>query len=292
MTAAPAPFVARTPEALAGALAPHRDAGAVVGLVPTMGALHDGHLSLLREARRRCGTVVASLFVNPTQFAPGEDFERYPRDEGRDLALFGVHGADIVYAPGVAGVYPDGPGITVRAAPELASALCGAARPGHFDGVATVVSRLFEQCRPDRAYFGEKDYQQLRVIERMVADRGLPVRVVAMPVVRESDGLALSSRNAYLSAGQRRAAPALHRALRGAAADLAAGAAAADACSRGLALLRDAGFDRTDYLEVRDGATLRPAGRHRRGLRVFGAAWLGRTRLIDNLAVGRARAGG
>ncbi len=250
-----------------------------------MGALHDGHLSLLGGARRDCDVVVASLFVNPTQFGPDEDFGRYPRDERRDLGLFREHGADIVYAPGVADVYPDGPETTVAAAPELAVVLCGAARPGHFDGVATVVSRLFAHCLPDAAYFGEKDYQQLRIVERMVEDLELPVRVVRMPVVREADGLAMSSRNAYLSGAQRRIAPALHAALAETARDLRAGAPAAELRVRGRARLGEAGFDRVDYLDVRDGATLEAAPRYRPGLRVFAAARLGRTRLIDNVAV-------
>ena len=280
------PAVARTPAAIASALSRHRRRGAAIGLVPTMGALHDGHLSLVRRARRDCGIVVASLFVNPTQFAPGEDFERYPRDEKRDLGLFGAHGVDVVYAPGVDDIYPDGPAATLAAAPELADGLCGAARPGHFDGVVTVVARLFRHCRPDVAYFGEKDYQQFRVIERMAADLGLPVRIVAMPILREGDGLALSSRNAYLSPAERRAAPALHGTLRDVARGLAPGADVAAACARGRAALAAAGFDRVDYLEVRDGATLRPALRHGPGLRVFAAAWLGGTRLIDNVAVG------
>ena len=258
----------------------------MVALVPTMGALHDGHLSLVRRARADCGVVVASLFVNPTQFAPGEDFERYPRDERRDLELFGAHGVDIVYAPGVGDVYPDGPMASLAAAPELADGLCGAVRPGHFDGVVTVVARLFRHCRPDIAYFGEKDYQQFRIIERMVADLGLPVRVVGMPIVREPDGLALSSRNAYLSPAERRIAPVLHETLQKMAQDLAPGSDIAAACADGRAALRVAGFDRIDYLEVRDAATLRPALRHSPGLRVFAAAWLGRTRLIDNIAAG------
>lgn len=280
------PAVARTPAAIGSALSPHRRSGAAIGLVPTMGALHDGHLSLVRRARRDCGAVVASLFVNPTQFAPGEDFERYPRDEKRDFGLFGAHGVDIVYAPGVDDIYPDGPAATLAAAPELADGLCGAARPGHFDGVVTVVARLFRHCRPDVAYFGEKDYQQFRVIERMAADLGLPVRVVALPILREGDGLALSSRNAYLSPAERRVAPALHGTLRDVARGLAPGSDVAAACGRGRAALVEAGFDRVDYLEVRDEATLRPAARHRPGLRVFAAAWLGGTRLIDNVAVG------
>lgn len=280
------PAVARNRPEIDKALSPHRRSGATVALVPTMGALHDGHLSLVRRARADCGAVVASLFVNPTQFAPGEDFERYPRDERRDLELFGAHGVDIVYAPGVGDVYPDGPVASLAAAPELADGLCGAVRPGHFDGVVTVVARLLRHCRPDVAYFGEKDYQQFRIIERMVADLGLPVRVVGMPIVREPDGLALSSRNAYLSPVERRIAPILHETLQKIAQDLAPGSDIAAACGGGRAALRVAGFDRVDYLEVREATTLRPALRHGPGLRVFAAAWLGRTRLIDNITAG------
>lgn len=278
------PVVARTPREIAERLSPWRRRGGSIGLVPTMGALHDGHLSLLAGARRDCDVVVASLFVNPTQFGPNEDFDRYPRDQRRDLELFREHGADVVYAPGVADVYPDGPEVTVAAAPDLAGVLCGAARPGHFDGVATVVSRLFAHCLPDAAYFGEKDYQQLRIVERMAGDLEPPVRVVGMPIVREPDGLAMSSRNAYLSGAQRRTAPALHAALAEAARALRAGASATEIAARGRARLEEAGFDGVDYLDVRDGATLEAAERHRPGLRVFAAARLGRTRLIDNVA--------
>ena len=279
------PVVARNQPEIDRALSVHGRSGATIALVPTMGALHDGHLSLVRRARADCGVVVASLFVNPTQFVPGEDFERYPRDERRDLELFGGHGVDIVYAPGVGDVYPDGPVASLAAAPDLAEGLCGAVRPGHFDGVVTVVARLFRHCRPDIAYFGEKDYQQFRVIERMVSDLGLPVRVVGMPIVREPDGLALSSRNAYLSPVERRIAPVLHGTLQGIAQDLASGSDIAVTCAAGRAALGDAGFGRVDYLEVRDPATLRPVSLLGPELRVFAAAWLGNTRLIDNIAV-------
>lgn len=278
------PPVVRTATALDAALAPQRADDTLVGLVPTMGALHDGHLALVRRARRDCGVVVASLFVNPTQFGPGEDFERYPRDEAADLALFGEHGVDIVYAPDVTGMYPDGPEITVTVK-GLTEGLCGAVRPGHFDGVTTAVSRLFDHCRPDVAYFGEKDYQQLRVIERMVADQGYGVRVIGVPVVRERDGLALSSRNAYLSPDERRIAPALFGTLFAVAGRLEEGADVAGQCEWGRLALLEAGFDSVDYFEARDAATLQPATAMRRGLRLFAAARLGATRLIDNISV-------
>ena len=252
-----------------------------------MGALHDGHLALVRRARRECGVVVASLFINPTQFGAGEDFERYPRDEERDLRLLGENGVDIVYAPTVAEMYPEGPAVSI-AASELAQGLCGAVRPGHFDGVATVVARLFAHCAPDRAYFGEKDYQQLKVIERLVSDLDLGIGVVGVPTVREEDGLALSSRNAYLDPDRRRAAPALYAVLREVAESLGPDSEPAALCRQGERALLEAGFDRVDYFEIRDSETLVPAARWRRGLRVFAAAWLGSTRLMDNVPADRS----
>lgn len=278
------PLIVRTAADLQAALAPFRDDGTYVGLVPTMGALHDGHLSLMHRARRDCGVVVASLFVNPTQFGAGEDFESYPRDEERDLRLFGENGVRIVYAPDVAEMYPNGPEITVTV-DGLTRGMCGDARPGHFDGVTTVVSRLFDHCKPDAAYFGEKDYQQLKVIERMVEDLALPVRVFGVPIVREKDGLALSSRNAYLDPDQRRIAPALHGTLFAVAGRLAPEVDLARQCDWGREALLEAGFDQVDYFEIRDGIKLDPAETYHRGVRVFAAAWLGKTRLIDNVAV-------
>ena len=276
--------VIRTAEELRAATAPAREQGAVIGLVPTMGALHEGHLALVRRARRDCGLVVASLFVNPTQFGENEDFESYPRDEDRDLALFEKNGVDIVYAPGVEEMYPDGFGITVTAS-GLTEGLCGATRPGHFDGVTTVVSKLFDHCRPDAAYFGEKDFQQLKVIEQMVRDLDLPIRIVGIPVVRERDGLALSSRNAYLDVSERRIAPALQGTMRAVAGRLAADVDLDAQCRWGAEALLGAGFDRVNYFEIRDTETLQPAEAFRPGLRIFAAAWLRETRLIDNLAI-------
>lgn len=283
---APLPTILRTAAELDAALAPARADGVFIGLVPTMGALHEGHLSLVRKARRDCGLVVASLFVNPTQFGEGEDFDRYPRDEMQDITLFGAHGVDIVYAPNVSEMYPNGPEIAVTlSSTELTDGLCGAIRPGHFDGVTTVVSRLFEQCRPFVAYFGEKDYQQLMVIERMVAEQEYGIRVTGVPIVRESDGLALSSRNAYLDTDQRRIAISLYATLTAVAGRLHSEADLAAQCAWGREALLDAGFDSVDYLEIRDGKTLAVAEQFQQGLRVFGAARLGGTRLIDNLAV-------
>lgn len=275
--------VLRTAAELRAATAPYRADSVIVGLVPTMGALHAGHLSLVNRARRDCGLVIASLFVNPTQFGEGEDFESYPRDEAEDLARFEAHGVDIVYAPGVEEMYPDGFGITVTV-DGVSRGMCGDARPGHFDGVTTVVSKLFDHCKPDVAYFGEKDYQQLKVIEKMTEQLGLGIRIIGVPTVRARTGLALSSRNNYLDDAQVRIASALYGTLSAVAGRLDAEAVVAEQCDWGRQALLDAGFDRVDYFEIRDGATLAPAEKCRPGLRIFAAAWIGRTRLIDNLA--------
>ena len=275
--------VIRSAEGLRRALAPHRDARKLIGLVPTMGALHDGHLSLVHRASRDCGIVVASLFVNPTQFSENEDFDAYPRDESRDLSLFDEYGVDFVYAPSVDEMYPDGFKITITVQ-GVTEGLCGAARPGHFDGVTTVVSKLFADCKPDAAYFGQKDYQQMKVIERMVADLDLNIRIVGLPVVRERDGLALSSRNAYLSAAHRRVAPSMFGTMRAVAERLHSGIDLDVQSEWGQSALLDAGFDRVDYFEVRDAATMEKPREFGPGMRIFAAAWLGQTRLIDNIS--------
>lgn len=276
-------IVLRTAAELRVATAPYRDEGVLIGLVPTMGALHAGHLTLVQRARRDCGLVIASLFVNPTQFGEGEDFEAYPRDEAEDLALFEKHGVDIVYAPGVEEMYPDGFGITVTV-DGVSEGLCGDFRPGHFDGVTTVVSRLFDHCRPYVAYFGEKDYQQLKVIEKMTDQLGLDIRIVGVPIVRARTGLALSSRNAYLSEGEIRIASALFGTLNAVAGRMEPGLDLEAQCVWGRQALLDAGFDKVDYFEIRDADTLEPADGYRPGLRIFAAAWIGKTRLIDNLS--------
>ena len=275
--------VIRSAEGLRRALAPHRDARKLIGLVPTMGALHDGHLSLVHRASRDCGIVVASLFVNPTQFGENEDFDAYPRDESRDLSLFDEYGVDFVYAPSVDEMYPDGFKITITVE-GVTEGLCGAARPGHFDGVTTVVSKLFADCKPDAAYFGQKDYQQMKVIERMVSDLDLNIRIVGLPVVRERDGLALSSRNAYLSAAHRRVAPSMFGTMRAVAERLHSGIDLDAQSEWGQSALLDAGFDRVDYFEVRDAATMEKPREFGPGMRIFAAAWLGQTRLIDNIS--------
>ena len=275
--------VIRSAEGLRRALAPHRDARKLIGLVPTMGALHDGHLSLVHRASRDCAIVVASLFVNPTQFGENEDFDAYPRDESRDLSLFDEYGVDFVYAPSVDEMYPDGFKITITVQ-GVTEDLCGAARPGHFDGVTTGVSKLFAECKPDAAYFGQKDYQQMKVIERMVSDLDLNIRIVGLPVVRERDGLALSSRNAYLSAAHRRVAPSMFGTMRAVAERLHSGIDLDAQSEWGQSALLDAGFDRVDYFEVRDAATMEKPREFGPGMRIFAAAWLGQTRLIDNIS--------
>ena len=234
--------------------------------------------------RARGERVVASLFVNPKQFGPAEDFAAYPRDEAADLAAFASAGVDLVWAPSVAEMYPPGFAANIQIG-GVSEGLDGAARPGHFDGVATVVAKLLLQCLPDSAFFGEKDYQQLLVVRRLVQDLDIPARIIGVPTVREADGLALSSRNVYLSPAERQTAPLLHRVLREAAAALAAQPAeVAGIVTRGIAALEDAGFT-VDYLELRDAATLAPLPLLDRPARLLVAARLGRTRLIDNIPV-------
>jgi len=261
-----------------------RAEGGSVALVPTMGALHAGHMALVAEARARADHVVASIFVNPTQFGANEDLSTYPRREAGDAAMLDEEGCAILWAPDLATMYPDGPETPVKAG-ALADGLDGAARPGHFDGVATVVSRLFEQVRPDVALFGEKDYQQLCVIRQMVHELGLEVEVVGVPTQRDADGLALSSRNVYLSEDERLAARALPRALGEAARAIGEGGEIGEALSRARERLIAAGFEPIDYVELRDAETLAPVTRLDRPARLLAAARIGRTRLLDNLPV-------
>ena len=263
-----------------------RGGGFSVGLVPTMGGIHAGHLALAAAAKKKDGRVAASLFVNPRQFGPDEDLSAYPRDEAADAARLASAGVDILFAPTLAEIYPDGFATTVSVA-GLSEPLCGAFRPGHFDGVATVVAKLLTATAPDAAWFGEKDYQQLQVVKRLVRDLGLPVAVRSVATVREPDGLALSSRNAYLTVDERRRAPALHRALAAMAAAMAAGAAdVAGEVARAAEALRLAGFDPVDYVAAVDAETLAPlTGPPRRPARAMAAATLGRARLIDNVPV-------
>lgn len=276
--------VVRTAAELGRHTAPWREAGERLALVPTMGALHDGHLSLIDLARSAADRVIVSIFVNPAQFGAGEDFDRYPRGEARDLARLAARGADLAYLPPVEEIYPGGARETITV-PAMARALCDAHRPGHFAGVAAVVARLLRQCAPDIAVFGQKDYQQLIVIRQMVADLGLPVEVIGAPIVRDPDGLALSSRNAYLSTAERRVAVTLNRVLRRVADDAAGGADIATATGDGMRALVDAGFDAIDYLEVRDPRTLLPVSGNTIPARVLAAVRIGKVRLIDNVAV-------
>ena len=281
-----APPIVRTVSELRAQVAAWRRAGERVGFAPTMGALHEGHLSLVRLARAHADRVVVSVFVNPTQFGPNEDFEAYPRDEARDAALLAGVGCDLMFAPTVPEMYPPGAATTVTVA-GVSEPLDGAARPGHFAGVATIVTKLLNQCAPDIAVFGEKDYQQLQVIRRLVRDLDIPVEIVGAPTARAEDGLALSSRNAYLSAAERAAAPALARTLAEACSRLRAGGPveATEAWAR--EALAQAGFAKFDYVEVRgaeDLARLGP-GPVATPARILAAAFLGRTRLIDNMAV-------
>ncbi len=261
-----------------------RGAGQTVALVPTMGALHDGHLALVRRGRALADHVIASVFVNPTQFAPHEDFDRYPRDEAGDAAKLASAGCAALYAPTVRGMYPDGfaTAISVGGPSE---GLCGSFRPQMFGGVAIVVTKLFLQALPDVAVFGEKDYQQLMVIRRFTRDLDIPVRVEGLPTVREADGLALSSRNAYLSPDERARAPELNRALTAAAAALTAGAELDGVLTAVRGRIAEAGFGAIDYVELRDGETLAPITRVERPARLLAAAWLGKARLIDNVPV-------
>jgi pantoate--beta-alanine ligase len=276
--------VARSVAALREAVAAWRREGAGVGLVPTMGAIHAGHLALVARARQSCARVVATLFVNPKQFGPQEDFSVYPRDEAADFAAFARAGVDLVFAPPVAVMYAPGFVTNIHVG-GVADQLEGAHRPGHFDGVATVVTKLLLQALPDVACFGDKDYQQLTVVRRLVRDLDIPVRVEGVPTLREADGLALSSRNIYLSPAERQAAPALYRTLCDTAAALAATPAPVDpVLARAVSVLREAGFD-PDYLELRDADNLAPMTRLDRPARLIAAAHLGRTRLIDNIAV-------
>lgn len=275
--------IVRTVAALRAHVDVWRGQGETVAMVPTMGAIHRGHMSLVQQAGTLADRVVASIFVNPLQFGQNEDFDAYPRGEARDAELLGEAGTALLFAPTRAEMYPDGFATTVHVS-GLTEGLCGASRPTHFDGVATVVAKLLLQCGPDVAIFGEKDYQQLLVIKRLVRDLNIPVEIVGGDIVREEDGLALSSRNAYLSADERKTAPLLQAAIQKAAADMAAGATAEQALEGASAALEAAGF-RIDYLEARDPETLEPVFGVVEKARILVAAFLGKTRLIDNVPV-------
>ena len=281
----PAPMIARTIPALRRALDGFRARKATIALVPTMGALHDGHVSLIRLAKRRARRVVVSIFVNPTQFAPSEDFGSYPRTWKADIARLTAENVDLVWHPDVKTMYPEGFATRILTEGPATAGLEDRFRPHFFGGVATVVGKLFTQCRPDFAIFGEKDFQQLRVVSRMAADLDLGVRVIGSKTVRERDGLAMSSRNLYLSPEERAAAPVLFHAMKECARRLRAGDNIEAAMAGGLEMITEAGLA-VDYLEVRHAETLAPVRSTNEGpLRILVAARIGKTRLIDNMAV-------
>lgn len=269
---------------LRAAVARARSEGKRIGLTPTMGNLHSGHMALVTKAAQRADFVVATIFVNPLQFGPNEDLATYPRTLAADQEKLLQAGCHLLFTPSVEDMYPHGMADqTLISVPQLSEGLCGASRPGHFDGVATVVNKLFNMVQPDLAVFGEKDFQQLALIRAMVRDLNMPIKIIGEPTVRADDGLALSSRNGYLSAEQRAAAPALYRVIRQVGAAIRAGE---QDFERLLAdnkrELEAAGF-RIDYLEIREATSLRPATAQDRDRVILGAAFLGKTRLIDNL---------
>jgi pantoate--beta-alanine ligase len=273
--------IVRTSEELAQARASLKGK---LALVPTMGALHAGHMSLIAEARKRADQVAASVFVNPTQFGKGEDFGRYPRQEAQDAQMLEDGGCDLLWAPSVQDIYPDGFATRISVG-GVSQRWEGEARPGHFDGVATVVAKLFLSVRPDIALFGEKDFQQLAVIRRMTIDLNIPVEIVGVPTVREVDGLAMSSRNAYLSADERARAVVLPQALQAARTAINSGMPVDKALADAQASLRNGGFSRIDYLALVDAASLEPIGKPAGEMRLIAAAMIGSTRLIDNLTL-------
>lgn len=278
--------VVKTVSALRARINDWRSEGLRVAFIPTMGALHDGHLSLITHGHSHADRVVASIFVNPTQFAAHEDLGTYPRVEVEDLAMLQEVGCHLAYLPSEQEMYPDGfqTDITVN---EISQGLCGASRPHFFGGVATVVCKLLNQCRPDVAIFGEKDFQQLHIIRRMVRDLDMEVDIAGAPIIREKDGLAMSSRNVYLSDEERAIAGGLNKVLAEMAADLKSGTTIADALSAGRASLEQRGFANVDYLDIRNAADLSepPPGPAQTSLRILAAAMVGKTRLIDNWPV-------
>lgn len=272
-----------TIQGLAASLNPARAARKIIGFVPTMGNLHEGHLTLVREAKKLCDVVVVSIFVNPTQFGPGEDFDNYPRTLEQDSRLLADVGCDIIFAPSVEQMYGTQPRLTNISVSQITDALCGSSRPGHFDGVALVVTKLFNIVQPNYAFFGQKDYQQLAVIRQFVQDLNIPLEVIGVPIVRAADGLALSSRNGYLSPEQRLVAPVIYQSLKQAEQHLHQGKDLQQVLEDIKTQLTDNGFV-VDYVEARQ-SNLLPATQFDRDIVLFIAAKLGATRLIDNLEV-------
>ena len=272
-----------TIQGLTASLSPARSARKIIGFVPTMGNLHEGHLNLVREARKICDVVVVSIFVNPIQFGPNEDFENYPRTLEQDSHLLADVGCDIVFAPSVEQIYGNKPRLTNITVSEITNDLCGLQRPGHFDGVAVVVTKLFNMVQPNFAFFGQKDYQQLAVIRQFVRDLNIPLEVIGVPITRAEDGLALSSRNGYLSEEHRQIAPTIFQSLKAAEQELQSGVALADVLESIKHTLTQAGFI-VDYVEART-PELQKIEAFDQDLVLFVAAKLGKTRLIDNLQV-------
>jgi len=273
--------IVRNSEELAQA---RHDLAGTVALVPTMGALHVGHLALIAEAKERAQNVIASIFVNPTQFSESEDLSRYPRREEQDAEMLEQAGCDVVWVPSVRDIYPDGFATTVSVS-GVSERWEGEARPGHFDGVATIVTKLLLSVRPDVALFGEKDFQQLAVIRRLAADLNLGMEIAAVATVRENDGLALSSRNVYLLPEERQQAIQLPRALHAARHAILSGTPVFEVLHEARASLRDGGFSRVDYFALVDASSLEPLDRMKGEMRLIAAAVIGTTRLIDNLAI-------
>ncbi|RMS76995.1 pantoate--beta-alanine ligase [Pseudomonas savastanoi] len=279
----------KTVQELRAAVARARSEGKRIALTPTMGNLHSGHAALVAKAAQRADFVVATIFVNPLQFGPNEDLATYPRTLAADQEKLLQAGCNLLFTPSVEEMYPHGMADqTLVSVPHLSQGLCGASRPGHFEGVATVVSKLFNMVQPDLAIFGEKDFQQLAVIRAMVRDLNMPIQIIGEPTVRADDGLALSSRNGYLNEAQRAAAPALYQAIRQTADAISAGEQDFDALLTSKKQQLEAAGFRTDYLEIRDATSLRPTTAENRDLVILAAAFLGKTRLIDNLHLTRS----
>ncbi|ARD10962.1 pantoate--beta-alanine ligase [Pseudomonas savastanoi] len=279
----------KTVQELRAAVARARSEGKRIALTPTMGNLHSGHAALVAKAAQRADFVVATIFVNPLQFGPNEDLATYPRTLAADQEKLLQAGCNLLFTPSVEEMYPHGMADqTLVSVPHLSQGLCGASRPGHFEGVATVVSKLFNMVQPDLAIFGEKDFQQLAVIRAMVRDLNMPIQIIGEPTVRADDGLALSSRNGYLNEAQRAAAPALYQAIRQTADAISAGEQDFDALLTSKKQQLEAAGFRIDYLEIRDATSLRPTTAENRDLVILAAAFLGKTRLIDNLHLTRS----